>query len=297
MFWRRLQQAIYYLSFAVFPLTIYIAWALTQRPTHLFWWVLLLLALVFIYARFVEPQRVVVRRERRVFREGGKSVRLVLISDLHLGVFKGERFLRKILARVREAKPDLVVIPGDLINDPSPAELKKNFRELGDLKIPVYVVTGNHDSRKPGYYTSEEVRGVLRPLVTVMDNARATWVGEQTRMQITGLSDLMEGKADFTLLDDLKDKDFNLIIAHNPDAAYRIPAGIPADLIVSGHTHAGQIFLPPLSDWLIPCKHKFRRGWYEVHGRPVYVSSGLGEVILPMRFLIPPEVVVMELVI
>lgn len=297
MFWRLLQQVIYYLSFTVFPLILYIIVVLTQQPLNWWWWIFLLFAVIFIYARFIEPQRIIVREERKTFREGGKPVRLVLISDLHLGVFKGEKFLQRILAKIKEIQPDLVVIPGDLINDPSQTELERNFLQLGNLKVPVYVVTGNHDSKKPGYYSSDEVRNVLRPLVNVIDNLGVCWEGSMAKIEIRGLSDLMEGQADFGLLDNLSPDDFNLVIAHNPDAAHQIAADLPVDLVLSGHTHAGQIFLPPLSDWLIPTKHKFRRGWYEVNQRQVYVSSGLGEVILPMRFLIPPEVVVLELII
>lgn len=257
----------------------------------------MLLVLVFIYSRFVEPQRIIVRRERKEFREGGSLLRLALISDLHLGVFKNDVFLRRILGKVQEADVDLIIIPGDLINDPSRQELEEFFKPLADLKQPVFVVTGNHDARKPGYYNSEEVREALKPMVQLMDNTIFEWKYGGREIRLVGLSDLMEGQADFDLLNQISPEHFNLVIAHNPDAAHLIATHLPAHLVLSGHTHAGQIFLPPLSDWLIPTKHKFRRGWYEVNGRPVYVSSGLGEVILPMRFLIPPEVVILDLVI
>jgi predicted MPP superfamily phosphohydrolase len=297
MFWRRLQQAIFYLSFLAFPAAIYIVWRLVLAPAELLWWSLLLLIVVFIYARFVEPQRIIVRRERKEFRAGGRPVRIALISDLHLGVFKGERFLRRILAKIRAAEVDLVIIPGDLINDPSRQELSRVFLPLAELDRPIYVVTGNHDARKPGYYRSEEVREVLRPLVQVMDNAVSDWWEGDRRVKLFGLSDLMEGQADYEILEGMSPDDFNLVIAHNPDAAYLMAERLPAHLVVSGHTHAGQIRLPPISNWLIPTKFPFIRGWYQVNGRPVYVSSGLGEVGLPMRFLIPPEVVILDLVI
>ncbi|MCC6643794.1 metallophosphoesterase, partial [Candidatus Peregrinibacteria bacterium] len=187
----------------------------------------------------------------------------------------------------------------DLINDPSEAELKEIFKPLAHLGAPVYAVTGNHDAQKPGYYVSERVREELQAVgVKAMDNLHEEVEVQGVKINLLGMSDLIEGEHDWSVLWQKRDrKHFNLLLAHNPDATVDIVPGTPVDLVLSGHTHAGQIKLPPISNWLIPTKHKFVRGWYQVNGRPVYVSSGLGEVILPMRFLIPPEIVVMDILI
>lgn len=296
MFWRYLQLMIYWGSWLVWILLIWIVSILPVQPANWLWWILLMLSGLFIYARFVEPYLLRVRRENFKLGKGKEEVRLVLISDMHLGVFHGEKFLRKIMGVVLAQKPDLVVIPGDLINDPSVAQLKEMFAPLKNFPVPIYAVTGNHDSKKPGYHESEKVREALRRAgVQTIDNAQAIFEKGFVRLHLYGLSDLMEGKADFSVLEKMRSNQHNIIVAHNPDAAYQIEDILPAKLILSGHTHAGQIQIPFIYKWLIPCKYKFIRGWYKVRGRQVYVSSGLGEVILPMRLGAIPEIVVMDL--
>lgn len=297
MFWRYLQAGIYWVSYLVFPLLVYFVWRLLEEPGS--WLIMtgILLALVFIYARFVEPYWLKVRTEKYSHAGGKIAVRILLLSDPHFGVFRKKRFFEKVFAKIRELKPDLILIPGDLINDPSEAELKEIFKPLAKLGAPVYAVTGNHDSKKPGYYISERVREELEAVgVKAMDNLVEVVSVKGVKINLLGMSDLMEGEHDWRVLWQERDrKHFNLLLAHNPDMAHEIVAGSPVDMVLSGHTHDGQIKLPPISTWLIPTVHKFHHGWHQINGRPVYVSSGLGEVILPMRFLIRPEIVVMDL--
>lgn len=295
MFWRYIQLMIYWVSFLAWFFLCYAIFKLITDFSVL-WIVWLGVTLLFIYARFVEPYQLRVRYEKFALGEGGEKVRLALISDLHLGVFQGSDFLEKILSRVLEEKADLLVIPGDLINDPTVEQLSKMFKPFKDFPLPVYAVTGNHDSMKPGYHESESVRKALRNYeVNAIDNMVAIFEKGYARLHLYGLSDLMEGKADFSILEKLRSNQHNIIVAHNPDASCQIPDDLPAKLLVSGHTHAGQIRIPFVYKWLIPCKYKFVRGWYTINKRKVYVSSGLGTVILPMRLGAVPEIVVMDL--
>lgn len=299
MFGSTFQQLVFWLSFLVFPWLGLVFWQVFRKPSdrtrRVVWGVLLFLSMLFIYARFIEPQIIVVRHENLQTAGRQVSVRAAVISDLHLGVFKGGRFLKRVVEKINTEKVDLVLIPGDFINDPTPQQLAGDFAALGELKVPVYAVTGNHDAGIPGYYSSGQVRQALAALVRNDDNKVDSFQKEGRTMRIYGLSDLMEGVSDYSILDGMKAEEFNLILTHNPDTAHEIPSGLPVNLLVSGHTHGGQIFLPPLSNWMIPTVHPFVRGWYEVSGMPVYVSSGAGEVLLPMRFLIPPEIVILDL--
>lgn len=243
--------------------------------------------------RFVETQLIRIRREK--FKVEGKQIehfRIALISDLHMGVFKGENFLKRVVKKINKEKPDFVIIAGDLINEPNNEQLFSIFRSIKDIHVPIMAVTGNHDCRLPGTVPVERLREVLKPFLLVIDNDFAYLNARKTC--ILGFSDLSDGKINWQLLDNLRKDYFNIVVAHNPDTANLIKEEYPVDLVLSGHTHGGQIFLPPLSDLLIPCKNKFRRGWYQVNRRSVYVSSGLGEVILPMRFLMPPEIVILD---
>jgi len=298
-----LQYLVYFLSYLSWVFLLWLGWMFYLGDIDWRWWVALVGCLIFLYARFVEPNIIRVKHIRHVLSGSGrrgkvkKAVRLAFISDLHLGIFKGQRFLSRVLEKIVLEKVDLLILGGDLINDPTVRQLDRMFEPLSAVDVPVLAVTGNHDSRKPGDFHSEEVRVQLRKVgVRVIDNVVERFHFDGGRsLVIAGLSDLMEGKADFELLNGLRSTDFNLLIAHNPDAAHQLAKGLPVNLVLSGHTHGGQIYLPPLSNWLIPTKCKFVKGWYEVNERSVYVSSGLGEVVLPMRFLILPEVVILDL--
>jgi len=298
-----LQYLVYFLSYLSWGFLLWLGWVFYSGDVDWWWWVALVGCLIFLYARFVEPNIIRVKHIRHVFSGSGgrgkvkKAVRVAFISDLHLGIFKGQRFLSRVLEKIALEQVDLLILGGDLINDPTIRQLGRMFEPLRGVAVPMLAVTGNHDSRKPGDFESEEVRVQLRKVgVRVIDNVveRFHFDGRGS-LVIVGLSDLMEGKAEFELLNGLRSTDFNLLIAHNPDATHQVSGDLPVNLVLSGHTHGGQIYLPPLSNWLIPTKCRFVKGWYEVNGRSVYVSSGLGEVLLPMRFLIPPEVVILDL--
>ncbi|MCC7432020.1 metallophosphoesterase [Candidatus Peregrinibacteria bacterium] len=295
------QYLAYYLSFLLLPMLIWMVTMVVQQPDLVYWWMGLVFTLWFFYMRFVEPYKIVIRREQVGKRLDDShlkypdGVKIALLTDLHLGIFKGERFLKRVLARLKKDKPDLIILGGDLINDPTDKYLRRMFVDLKSLDVPIVAVTGNHDAGIPGDYESVRVRRELEKVgVQTIDNGfRSIKLGKNS-LKIFGLSDFSEGRFDLDVLTGMKRGDFNILIAHNPDMAYYIEKKYPVDLILSGHTHAGQIYLPPLSNWLIPCKYKFVRGWYKVKGKAVYVSSGMGEVVLPMRFLIPPEIVMLE---
>lgn len=318
MFWTYFQWAVYWLSYLVFPWLVFNVWLLWRwywlvrserrgasgRTVRRLWrwlgWGLLVLAVLFVYMRFVEPYWIVTRYEQFVSGEGTTRVRVALVSDMHLGVFKDSDYLRLVLEAVRSGEPDLLVIPGDFINDPSVGQLAEMFEPFENFSVPIYAVTGNHDAKVPGHFSSAEVRAALPPAVTVIDNAQVDFIKDGRTLRLIGISDLMEGESDYSGLATARPGQFNLVVTHNPDTAHLLPAELyPAgggpDLLVAGHTHGGQMFIPPLVYWMIPCENLFLRGWYEVNGLPVYVTSGVGEVLLPLRFLVPPEVVFLDL--
>lgn len=298
------QWAFFWLNFLVFPWLIFNAWMIWRKKitprARVVWGVLLVLALWFGYMRFVEPQWIVVRHEQMNSGYGTTSVKMAIISDIHLGVFKDAAFLQKVLDKVAEEKVDLLVIPGDFINDPTAEQLKSLFEPFNSVEVPIFAVTGNHDARVPGYFSSAEVRAALSGLVTMIDNGEADFHKDGKTIHLIGLSDLMEGEVDYSWLKTARRGEFNLLLTHNPDSAYKLPEGLlpvdaKIDLMLAGHTHGGQMFIPPLVYWMIPCNYPFVRGWYDVNKMPVYVTSGVGEVLLPMRFLVPPEVVIMDI--
>ncbi len=308
-----LHIAIYYGSFLVFPLIAYGIFLLYHKKGPILFLVfLLILSSVFIYARFIERYMIIVRHETldlskrekpdKGTRNSKEKLKIAVVSDLHLGVYKDDKFLEKIVQKINEQNPDLIVIPGDFIYKITPQQFSY-FNPLTHLNAPVYAVTGNHDAKKPGEYSSSQVRKYLSPyLPNMIDNKKIDipfLKKNGIRVQIIGLSDLWEGVTDYTLLK-TKNRNFisnplTIVLTHNPDTALNLPNEANIDLVIAGHTHGGQIRLPFIYKWVIPTQYDFDRGWYDVFGRKVYVTSGAGEVGLPMRFLVPPEVVIIDI--
>lgn len=228
--------------------------------------------------------------------EGMDTLRIVQLSDLHLGPFTGVLLLQRVLRSIREAEPDIVVVTGDLAD----GALKGRKRELAMLRrikprYGVFAVPGNHD-----YYDDidEAVAFMEAAGMTVLRGGFA----EAGGIIIAGADDCDHAekaewglsKSETMLLSIPKtDRDkFLLLLRHRPVVE---PGTVGLfDLQLSGHTHGGQL-LPMLSS-----RHKIpgrSRGVKKLgRGSFIYVSNGAGYVGPPVRFFAPPEITVFDLV-
>lgn len=249
------------------------------RPLML---VLLMLSISFIWARFYEPQMLIVQTE-----EGPAN--FVLISDTHLGQYKGERFMSRVVNQITSLDPDFVLIAGDFVYSIDPTQIENYFAPLQNLEMPIYAVLGNHDMAPAGELLDSSLSEILEGYgVTWIDNQRVI----NDEIQILGIGELWNGDADLQTFDELQTELINIAVVHNPDAAYEFPEN-SLDLIVTGHTHGGQIRIPFLYRMVIPCEYNWgtAQGWFTVLGNPLFISSGLGEIGLPLRLFNPPEIV------
>lgn len=217
---------------------------------------------------------------------------LVAISDLHLGTLKGERWLTKLIGRVNDLKPDLVVIVGDLV-DGNVRHVETLIPTLKQLRSPlgVWTVTGNHE-----YYAG------LEGSVHLLEAAgygllHDRWTEVSPGLILAGVDDLT-AKEQFGQGDGAVEKALTnrppgatILLSHTPlgsDAASS--AGV--DLMLSGHTHAGQIW--PFN-YLVRIKYKFLNGRYDVNGMTLIVSRGAGTWGPPMRLWQPSEILRIKL--
>jgi hypothetical protein len=218
---------------------------------------------------------------------------IVQLSDLHVGTFIGERELSAALSLVRDAKPDMIVLTGDLLDhDPAYAPRLARFaRSLGSLaRYGVHAIPGNHD-----YYAG--VDSTLRALdeagAEVLLN-RHVRIGDQGgQFLLGGLDDIRAplyggpGPQPLRAFKDAPPELARVLLSHNPTSFHE--ARFHADLVLSGHTHGGQItmFINParlvLTDGLV-------RGHYTKEGTQLYINRGFGTAGPPARIGSPPEV-------
>ncbi len=239
---------------------------------------------LFVYMRFVEPYWIIVRKEKMSLGQG-KNLQIVLISDLHLGVYKDGHFFSRVADRIKRIRPDAVLIAGDLLFWPISERWPKNFAAIRKLNCPVFAVTGNHDDEEKAMLNAENVREKLKS-IQFIDDQKIQIKG----LEIIGLSDYWGKRYNLDLLDSAENA---VVLTHNPDLAYEIKSRV--GLVLCGHTHGGQIGIPLLKRLVVPCRHWLLKGWYKINNNDVFISSGMGEVMLPLRLLNRPEIVVFEL--
>jgi predicted MPP superfamily phosphohydrolase len=230
------------------------------------------------------------------------SLRIAVLTDLHVGSpFNGIAKLREIVDRTNAARPDVVCILGDLViqgviggrfvaPEDIAAELKRLRAGAG-----VVAVLGNHD----GWLNHDRVRDALeRNDIRVLEETAANLSTAGGPVWIAGISDLWTGRHDITAaLAAVKNDGVPVILmTHNPDVFPLVPDRVA--LTLAGHTHGGQVRLPFVGRPIVPSQfgERFAAGHVVEGDRHLFVATGLGTSILPVRFRVPPAVTMLTVV-
>lgn len=223
------------------------------------------------------------------------NTRIVFLTDIHHGRFFSRSRVRKVVDLVNKLKAQMIFLGGDYVEG-SPDYIDGCFEELGNLsaELGVYGVLGNHDHWQGAGKTREAMakQGILS-----IDNS-AFWVQKDgQRIRVGGVGDHCEDvqRLEITTAKALE-SDFVLLVSHSPDYALDITDD-KVDLLLSGHTHGGQITLFGLYAPKVPSRfgQKFRTGKKMVDSIAVIISNGIGTVLLPMRFFARPQIVIIQL--
>lgn len=238
---------------------------------------------------------------------GLNGLRIAQLSDIHMDEYTEPFFLRQVVEQVNAAAPDVVLVTGDFVSEgPSSRRYalraaSKCARILGGLKCrQTYAVLGNHD-------VVVDARAVTAALaakgITVLKNAYLPLDRNGGRMWLAGIDDPVMGKPDVesavpSSIRNLPNQPV-ILMCHAPDYADKVlqhPAGKAIDLMISGHTHGGQIRLPLVGALELPeLGKKYVEGWFRLGDMRLYVNRGIGTVGLPFRLDCPPEITVMTL--
>ncbi len=290
---------IFYLSYLLWPLMLFNVFATYTQHYSLHQSLFIhSLTLLLVYARFVEPHLLHVQHHQHRLNPDAalkKPVTVALIADLHVGLFSGhERQLKIIADKINAIQPDFVVVSGDWTYEPE-QQLAHDLHHLKSIQAPVYSVPGNHDEQYPG----PPVQALLKQALEVNNiiDIEAKIV-EFEEFRLIGIGDLWAGKADMRFMPDLPQDKPWLIVSHNPDTVDMVPELPTRPLMLSGHTHGGQIELPWLTTYIMKrvsiLGHK--KGFYHHQHADVFVTVGTGMVGAPFRFRVPPTIDVIELI-
>lgn len=232
--------------------------------------------------------------------------RIVQVSDLHNTTFGFKN--KKLLEAIEKAKPDIIVITGDLVDmNRTEIDVALSFSEKAVDIAPVYFVTGNHDVKAVG--RTDLLEGLKKCGVSVMRNKKTEIEKSGQKITLLGIDD-PKFLDDFMAYDDktntkiMLDKlnenknNFTVLLAHRAEMIDVFSeAGI--DLVLTGHAHGGQIRLPGYGGVLAPGQGWFPEydsGLYRKQGTQMIVSRGLGNSAFPFRINNRPEIIVAELI-
>jgi predicted MPP superfamily phosphohydrolase len=224
------------------------------------------------------------------------NTKLILIADLHHGPFFSLSRLRKLVRKVNAQNPDLIVLAGDYV-DFNSKYIRPCFNELQNLQAPlgVYGVLGNHDHIQGAALLTKQA--MKEAGIVSLDN-KAFWIDKAGgRIKLGGVGDYLTDAQDLRpTINDVRTDDFVILVTHNPDYCAAL-APDEVDLVLSGHTHGGQVTLFGLWAPVIPSRHgqKFRTGVIELPTTKVIVSNGVGVSMLPLRFFARPQLVTVVL--
>jgi uncharacterized protein len=255
------------------------------------------------WAFWFEPRSLVIRQQSIDLPHWSGPVaglRVAFMADLHIGSPHWD--LERFAALVEETNaqhPDIVLLAGDyLINGVKFGkwvDQESIARVLGGLKAPLgtVAVLGNHDWWNDG----ERVRAAFEANgIVVLENEAVSFEHEGGRFAIAGLADQMtrEVRLKATIAQVPLGQPF-LVLTHEPDIFPDVDER--ASLTLAGHTHGGQVNLPLLGRLVVPSAYgqRYASGHVVEGGRHLFVTNGVGTSIIPVRFGVPPEVVILEL--
>lgn len=240
----------------------------------------------------ITPRRLVTSNHSFGQAASTDRLRIVQVSDLHVhGIGTLER---QLLEQLHDAQADLIVITGDSIDRAGSLPLLD--RLLGEFpRSPrVLAILGNWEYRS-GVGPDQFAHTYARHGIELLVNQSIELEHHGRTIRITGLDDILDGRPDAaTALRDGRSLDHHLVLAHCPVSrdTLGLPPEHPASLVLSGHTHGGQVAPFGVATILPPGCGRYVSGWYrDDGGPPLYVSRGIGTSLLPIRIGAAPELV------
>lgn len=275
----------------------------SKKLHRMFFLLLILIAIAcsgFLYA-YIEARNIKLKEmtfSSESIPQAFDGKKIIFISDIHAGKYFNGKDVANLVKRINERNPDIILLGGDNTYKDAAYSIPF-FEEIAKLKSKhgIFSVLGNHD-----YWEDPELiqQGLINCGFNVCDN-QSYWIKEgNDSIKIGGVGDLWE---DVQIIEnttkDVEQNDFCILLSHNPDYMELLNTD-RVDLMLSGHTHGGQITFFGLYAPIMPSTghpeymqtgQKYRYGWKEKNNTKLYVTTGIGMGKFPFRFFAQPEIV------
>ena len=257
----------------------------------------------------IQLERVPIRLKR--LPEAFRGFKIAQLSDLHSSPLVDKEHLDYAVDLALAEKPDLVVLTGDFIGHTLRTSrdevhefdftyLDNLVAALGRAKAPfgTYAVLGNHDFWSGSNVTERLCHDFeTRAGIPVLRNQHITLKRGDEAIQLLGIDDYWHSWDLGKVLRNIPMESVKILLSHNPDINRHIASSHKIDLVLSGHTHGGQISLPLIGAPFSPTRdHRYLKGLVRDGDRQTYITRGVGHLVVPIRFNCPPEVTLITLV-
>jgi uncharacterized protein len=258
----------------------------------------------YIYAKRIEPSLLeinTVEIKHPLIPNSFDEMKILQFSDTHLGFQYNVSQFRKLVTKINDLEPDLIVFTGDLLDEPNKFnQINQIVPLLTKLKSPLgkYCIFGNHDH---GGYGSEIYRNIMETanFTILLNDSQAIEGNDGSKIYLIGIDDHMLGRPDLAVAQQhVPNNAFKILLSHAPDVADEAAKHqIPWQL--SGHSHGGQVQIPFLGALITPpFAQNYPEGYYSIgedDPLSLYVNRGIGTTRLPFRFMAKPELTLFTL--
>lgn len=221
-----------------------------------------------------------------------EGFRLIHLSDIHHSPFTGLEHISRAIKIANSLKPDMFVLTGDYVSHNS-EYIKPVAEVLGklDSEFGTFACLGNHDHWTDARLVTESFRNKN---IKVLVNEGIRFKARDASFWLAGVDDYMVGKTDLpSALRGSFPDEMKMLLAHNP-VIVRQAARYEVDLVLSGHTHGGQVKLRE-DEKQVFGKRRLKNGLHSRRDTQIYITRGIGTVVLPVRYQCPPEISLIEL--
>jgi len=265
--------------------------------------IILLLALLAFWGFFIEPNRLIVREESIQIDNWPRELdglKIAVISDIHAGgSFINDKKLHTIVDRTNALHPELIVILGDYMSSNGWTSHRVEPEVVGaalknfNAPLGTYSVLGNHD----WWYSGRKVRtGLEQNGIKVLDDEVLQINARGVSLWLVGLADLWTRpqRIEQTIAK-VPEGQPMIALTHNPDIFPNVPERVP--LLLAGHTHGGQVRFPLIGSVVESSVYgeRYERGHVFENNHHLFVTTGIGTSIMPVRFGVTPEIVLLTL--
>ena len=220
------------------------------------------------------------------------GLRIIHLSDTHHSPFTPLDHIERAIRISNRLKPDLVLLTGDYVSHHTEF-VAPVAAALGELqsRFGTFACLGNHDHWTDADVVTHLFRGEG---ISMLVNEGFRFEAHGASFWLAGVDDYMVGKTDVSAaLRGSYPDEMKLLLAHNP-IIFREAARVGVDLTLSGHTHGGQVKLRDDDKRILP-RRKLKAGLHSRRDSQIYITRGIGTVVVPLRYQCPPEISLLEL--